>query len=405
MARPRQQQPQSSSARLGKKEVIFNARGCFNDAAYAAMTTILRLEPGISARLLARRLNTSPTTASFWKDSKLRPSQIAAAAARKKVPQTAAKRKEITTRRTQVKKLLLQRNVKKSDKKQHVTHPFGSVRLASRALNKVAHPHRSKSTVHRDARALGLVNRSRRRVPQQLDGDPKLRKAFAVQLKRLLAEGTVILFSDEKKFDSQDHGSRTQWVMRGTSTDPRHRSQAAHSVHVWGVISTDPSLCRIVVHDGIDTKAPPAKRGRPRKGEVRPAKPKARTVNGQTYIDRCLKPFFGKMATATKKKFLFMQDGARCHTCKVATQYLSSNGVKLLEGWPARSPDLNPIEKLWSIMSKRVSDRGPMDKESLEKFVVEEFNSIVADKLTIPNLINGLPKRCAAVIRQEGAIV
>ena len=48
---------------------------------------------------------------------------------------------------------------------------------------------------------------------------------------------------------------------------------------------------------------------------------------------------------------------------------------------------------------------GPMDKANLEKFIVEEFKKVVADKKTIPNLINGLAKRCDAVVRADGAIV
>lgn len=386
-----------------KRPRLYNARGKFDDEAYGHLQCLIKTKPEFTLQDLADSMNCSRDTVQKWMTSEVRPSEVATSP--KKATVTTAKRRAISGRRTQVKKCLTQRHVKKHAKSSHVTYPTGSVRLTARALAPGKHPHHSKSTVHRDAKAVGLVNRSRRRCPQMLSTDCGTRKAFALKLRRLLKAGMSILPSDEKKFDTDDHGNRSQWVLPGQPTDPRHRSQAAHSIHVWGVISTQPELCHLVVHDGVDAAAPPAKRGRPRKGEVRAPKPKARTVTGQVYVDKCLKPFFGNMATATKKTFMFMHDGARAHTCKVATEYLENAGVKLLEGWPARSPDLNPIEKVWSILAKRVSDRGPMDKANLEKFVIEEFKKLVADKKTIPNLINGLVKRCTAVIDAEGAIV
>ena len=391
--------------RLGKKEVVFNARGNFDDVAYGAMRSLIRCNKDISSRGVARHLHCSPTTAAFWMKSKLRPSD--AAKPSKKRPANSAKRNQIRRRQAEVKKLLLHRDVKKNDKYSHVTLTTGSVRLASRALAHKKIPFHSKSGVHRDAQALGLVNRSRRRAPLQHHGDSKKRAAFAPTLKALLVNGIKILFSDEKKFDTQDHGNRTQWVVKGTLTDPRHRVQAAPSIHVWGVISTDPKLCKLFIHDDVDPDAVPAKRGRPRKGEVRPAKvaKKARSVNGEVYREKCLKPFFGKMAKATKKSFLFMQDGAKPHTSNVAKAYLQKAGVKWLENWPARSPDMNPIEKLWSILGKRVSDCGPNDKASLEKFVREEFTKIVNDGRTIPNLIKHVEAACDNVVRARGAIV
>jgi transposase len=48
--------------------------------------------------------------------------------------------------------------------------------------------------------------------------------------------------------------------------------------------------------------------------------------------------------------YVWMQDGASCHTAKVSIEFLEYQNVHLLTGkqrWPPSSPDLNPIEQFW----------------------------------------------------------
>ncbi len=95
-----------------------------------------------------------------------------------------------------------------------------------------------------------------------------------------------------------------------------------------------------------------------------------------------------------------MQDGARCHWTAAVKQTLADAGVSVVEGWPAHSPDLNPIEHVWSILQTAVSDRGPWGKEQLEEFVASEFESITMG--VIDGLVLSFWDRASQCIARKG---
>ena len=52
---------------------------------------------------------------------------------------------------------------------------------------------------------------------------------------------------------------------------------------------------------------------------------------------------------------IFQQDGAPAHTSKLVRGWLKDCGVDYIEDWPGQSPDMNPIENIWSVIKQHVS--------------------------------------------------
>lgn len=99
------------------------------------------------------------------------------------------------------------------------------------------------------------------------------------------------------------------------------------------------------------------------------------------------------------KNFVFQQDGDPKHTSKLVTNWLQTKRVNVMK-WPPQSPDLNPIEHLWSILKKKVAERNPTSRTNLISIVDEEWNNI--QKETTAKLVESMPNRVNAVLMAKG---
>ena len=75
-------------------------------------------------------------------------------------------------------------------------------------------------------------------------------------------------------------------------------------------------------------------------------------------------------------KWTLMQDNAPAHTARMIKEYLSKEGVTMLE-WPPYSPDLNPIENIWNWIKKKVGICATV--EEMEQKVLQAWNSITPE--------------------------
>ena len=87
------------------------------------------------------------------------------------------------------------------------------------------------------------------------------------------------------------------------------------------------------------------------------------------------------------------------HTSKVVAKWLKDNKVKVLE-WPSQSPDLNPTEKFWAELKRRVQARRPTNLTQLHQLCQEKWAKI--HPTYCGKLVEGYPKRLTQVKQFKG---
>jgi len=95
----------------------------------------------------------------------------------------------------------------------------------------------------------------------------------------------------------------------------------------------------------------------------------------------------------------FQQDNAPQHTSSLAKRWFHNHGVHLID-FPPYSPDLNPIENLWSILKSRIESRLARTIDEVEQILKEEWEAI--DTSLLQTLAASMPQRCQSVIANNG---
>ncbi len=79
---------------------------------------------------------------------------------------------------------------------------------------------------------------------------------------------------------------------------------------------------------------------------------------------------------------------------------MDTNTPEWMSDWIAQSPDANPIENMWSILSSKVYTKPPSSLAGLKRRIemcCDEFEDEI-----IENSINSMSKRRKAIIKGKG---
>ena len=126
------------------------------------------------------------------------------------------------------------------------------------------------------------------------------------------------------------------------------------------------------------------------------------TINAERYIqvlEQHMLP--SKQRLFHGRPCLFQQDNAKPHSARVTTAWLRSKRVQVLD-WPACSPDLSPIENVWSIMKRKIQQWRPRTVEQLKLYIKQEWERIPPEKLQ--KLVSSVPKRLLSVVKRKGDV-
>jgi transposase len=102
------------------------------------------------------------------------------------------------------------------------------------------------------------------------------------------------------------------------------------------------------------------------------------------------------------EQVIFQQDNDPTHTAKLVKEYLQDQSYKVME-WPPQSPDLNPIENMWALLKRRLTEYETATKSMNELY--ERVTEAWYDQMKpeeCQKVIESMPRRIRACIRAKG---
>ena len=240
----------------------------------------------------------------------------------------------------------------------------------------------STRTVQRELKRIGFKVKKKIKKPLLTPKHRKQRLEFAKKYENwTFAEWSKVIWTDESKINLiGSDGIRYVWKKAGEGISDRDFiptvKYGGGKLLFWGCFSSS-GVGKIVKIDGI--------------------------MDAKHYIDILNNGYLPSLRGWRKqiRSTLFMQDNDPKHKAKITLEFLNSKKFKILE-WPAQSPDLNPIENLWSIVKNRVYnyETRAASRQELWERVEYVWSSITVEECK--KLIGSMPARIAAVIRSRG---
>ena len=99
------------------------------------------------------------------------------------------------------------------------------------------------------------------------------------------------------------------------------------------------------------------------------------------------------------KQFIFQQDGAPAHTAKSIKEYFLQKKINVIP-WCPRSPDLNPIENIWSWIDNQLTYHQIQSTEHLKQLLNEYWLKVPREMCM--KLVESMQKRVYLCYKNKG---
>ena len=208
-----------------------------------------------------------------------------------------------------------------------------------------------------------------------------------------------VIFSDEKLFALGGNGRVRVW--RPTDSpdrlDPKYITSTRNTE--WGRLTIMVWAC-ISAGDG----------NRNQIHLIDPPRGQKRTLNSKYYVREILQGVVMDKILRNDPRpddVLLMQDNSPIHTAHICRDWIGRNRLKIVENWPPKGPDLNPIENVWAEIERILAHRQCRDKNELWVNVSQVFEDLTVDENGNPTdyvkkLIESMPRRMGEAIQREG---
>ncbi|GFW53958.1 transposable element Tcb1 transposase [Trichonephila clavipes] len=122
----------------------------------------------------------------------------------------------------------------------------------------------------------------------------------------------------------------------------------------------------------------------------------ASTVNIPKVLEPVVLPYLQGLSPA-----IFQQDNALPHVARIVQKIFVNHQIELLP-WPVRSPDLPPIENMWSMVAQRLTQitLPATTPNQLWQHVEAAWSAVPEEH--IQSLFESMPRHVATVISNNG---
>jgi hypothetical protein len=127
-------------------------------------------------------------------------------------------------------------------------------------------------------------------------------------------------------------------------------------------------------------------------------------INAELYRTNILDHFIEHLSEREIEQAWFQQDGATAHTAEASLSFLESifaNRIISRGIWPARSPDLTPLDYyLWGTLKAKVYENNPHTLDELKASIIANINQISQPNLQ--KVFQNMKKRIQTCLETRG---